>query len=169
MKVMISGHRNFKLAGYDKEWIKIQIEEAINKIQNKLVFFKNNGKTFVHDEYIGLCGGADGIDLWYLELLNFRKLSYHIYIPFDEQDQYMTEEDAKLRKYYIERAYVVKKCRNREMVEDCSYGIVVWDGNKGGTYNCFQQLIEKKKDIYWINPLTKTVNYINNTVEDYNK
>jgi hypothetical protein len=32
--------------------------------------------------------------------------------------------------------------------------------------NCFQMLIEKKKDIYWINPLTKTINYINNTKEE---
>ena len=74
----------------------------------------------------------------------------------------MTKKDAERRKYFIGEARITKKARNREMVEDCNEAIVVWDGTKGGTFNCFQQLIEAKKNIYWINPLTKVINYIKN-------
>lgn len=154
MKIMISGHRNFKLSGYDKEWIQEQIEEAIVFYPGRAVCSK--------DKYIGLCGAADGVDLWYLELLHSHLLDYHIYIPFEEQDLYMTKKDAERRKYFIGEARITKKARNREMVEDCNEAIVVWDGTKGGTFNCFQQLIEAKKNIYWINPLTKVINYIKN-------
>lgn len=41
------------------------------------------------------------------------------------------------------------------MVEKADTGLVVWDGNKGGTHNVFQQLVEKKKPFVWINPVNE--------------
>lgn len=43
------------------------------------------------------------------------------------------------------------------MVEIIDYGIIVWDGNKGGTHNVFQQMIENKKGFVWINPVSEKI------------
>jgi hypothetical protein len=43
------------------------------------------------------------------------------------------------------------------MVEKCNYGIIVFDGNKGGTHNVFQQMVEKHKPFTWINPVWETM------------
>lgn len=158
MKLMISGHRLQKLSAYDKEWIQITIEEGIRYCKRYVKFFQG-------DRLIGLSGVADGVDLWFLELLYNQVYNFHVYIPFEGQEDYMSEEDKKLRNKMIEEARIKYYDRNRRMVQDCDRAIIVWDGTKGGTYNCFQMLVEMKKDIYWINPHTKTVNYINNNKE----
>jgi uncharacterized protein with von Willebrand factor type A (vWA) domain len=44
-----------------------------------------------------------------------------------------------------------------QLVEHCDIGIVIWDGNKGGTHNVLQQLVEKSKSFYWINPVKQVI------------
>jgi len=69
----------------------------------------------------------------------------------------MSAEDAILRQKYINSAQNVLSVKNSWMIEKADIGIVVWDGNKGGTHNVLQQLVEKKKSFQWINPVSETV------------
>ena len=138
MKLMITGHRKAKLAMYDN----VRIEEVIKEELAKRDFF------------VGLSGMADGVDLWFASACIDLKMPLHCYIPFDSQDEYMSDKDKKFRQLLMAKSFQVYKRRNSVMVMDCESAIVVWDGNKGGTNNCFQQLLEHKKPVTWINPIT---------------
>ncbi len=69
----------------------------------------------------------------------------------------MSEQDRREREELLGLAAEVKKVRNRYMTEHCQGAIAVWDGNKGGTHNCFQQLLEFNKPILWLIPQSKKV------------
>ena len=135
MKTLISGHRKQKLCGYDIQWIEASISNSI----------------FSLNTTIGLSGMADGIDLIFCSLLE----NYHCYIPFENQDEYMSEEDKEWRKDLIKKSRKCYKAKNSQMVRDCDNGIIVWDGNKGGTHNVFQQMVECGKPFFWIEPINK--------------
>lgn len=143
MKVMISGHRIHKLQTYRLWWIETAIETALSELSNKIS--------------VGLSGMASGVDLWFCKWCLVFGIPYWACIPFEGQEDTMSEKDAALRAGLIAKAIEVKKVRNRWMVEKCDSAIVVWDGNKGGTHNVFQQLIEAKKDFVWINPVKETI------------
>lgn len=144
MRLMVTGHRIEKLAPYDMEWIKVAMEECVMDARDY------SGAS------LGLSGMASGVDLFFCQIcLDFR-LPYHAYVPFEEQDQYMDGEWAATRKHYLEQAKIVYQARNSKMVEDADLALVVWDGNKGGTHNCMQQLLEKDKLIWWVIPPKKT-------------
>lgn len=145
MKLLISGHRKSKLTNYSESAIVGCIFDCVaNEVENNYV--------------IGLSGMADGVDLWFCEILQSFKINYYACIPFEEQNEYMSECDAYLRDNLIKAAMKVYKIRNSEMINMADKGIIVWDGNKGGTHNVLQQMIENKKPFYWINPVRmKTV------------
>lgn len=145
MNVMVSGHRKEKLLSYDCEWIK----EAIRNI----LFDLKSEKGYVK----GYSGMASGVDLWFCEICKEWDIPYVACIPFEEQSDYMEDDDIILRDELIKTACERKDVRNSYMVEKCDTAIIVWDGNKGGTHNCLQQLVEAKKDFWWINPVKKTV------------
>lgn len=142
MKVLISGHRIQKLAAHDTRWIK----ETISAL--------------IEPHFIGLSGMASGVDLWFCEALKNKNCGYYCYIPFEEQGATMSEEDAQYREELIKLAWGIKKVKNSRMVEDCDMGIIVWDGNKGGTHNVFQQMVEAGKNFWWIEPTNKKVVYM---------
>jgi len=142
---MITGHREKKLIenGYDIKWISNCIEQILTELE----------------PYKPLCysGMADGIDLIFCDICRMLNLPYIVCIPFKEQDKYMSPENWVLHHKLIEDSKEVKEVKNSWMVENIDTAIVVFDGNKGGTANVFQQLIEKRKNFYWINPVGKTV------------
>lgn len=144
MKTMITGHRLYKLQSYDIDWIKNAIEEA---------FYS----TFLEYTSYGLTGMASGVDLWFAEYLLANKMPYASYVPFEGQETTMDAESAELRERLMKTAANVYAVRNSKMVEDADWALVVFDGNKGGTHNVFQQLIEKKKPFVWINPVGKKI------------
>lgn len=143
-KTLVSGHRLFKLQSYDIEWIKIAIEEAVFDIQVQY----------------GLSGAASGIDLWFAEILKFKNIPYAMYIPFNEQENEVEEDEKESRSCLIECARCIKKVRNSQMVSEADNGIIVWDGSKGDTHNVFQQMIEADKPVYWIEPKHKKIRKI---------
>lgn len=147
MKLLVSGHRRKKLDdnNYDKNFIRGSIDEILLEI-------KTLGIPF-----IGYVGMADGVDLMFCESCNALELPYIACIPFDEQDQYMLDCDKWVRTEMINGAKEIKKVKNSWMVEHCDIAICVWDGNKGGTHNVIQQLIEKRIDFYWINPVSNVM------------
>ena len=147
MKTLISGHRLHKLLQYDIDWIKVAIHCSLRD-------------TFLNRTGYGLSGMADGVDLWFLQDLVSNEIPYCACIPFEKQAEYMSEEDRDLRAQLIECADAVELIRNSAMVEKCDVGLIVWDGNKGGTHNVFQQMIEAHKSFVWINPAWESVHEI---------
>lgn len=102
-------------------------------------------------------GMASGIDLIFCEACIVHGLPFIACVPFEGQEDYMTTDTQTKRSRMLKAAKEIKKVKNSWMVENCDMAIVVWDGNKGGTHNVVQQLIEKKKNFYWINPVAKVV------------
>lgn len=144
MKTLITGHRLHKLLSYDIEWIKLALREALDS-------------TFLEYTTYGLSGMASGVDLWFCEALMEQGIHYAACIPFEGQEETMDEESATLRVDLIAAAAEVISVRNSGMVEKANWGLVVWDGNKGGTHNVFQQLVENKKSFVWINPVSQKI------------
>lgn len=141
--MLVSGHRIQKLAGYDHLWIQSRIREL------------------VREYWVGLSGMASGVDLWFCHALLNKGAGFHCYVPFEGQENTMSKKDALLRDSLIEQAWSVKKVRNSQMVEECDAGLIVWDGNKGGTHNVFQQMLEHGKPFIWIEPKNKETYEIN--------
>jgi len=145
VNVMISGHRKDKISSYDCDWIKNAIQGLLVNLETETGFIK------------GYSGMASGVDLWFCKICNDLSIPYVACIPFEEQADYMEDEDIVLRDELITTACERKNVRNSYMVEKCDTAIIVWDGNKGGTHNCLQQLVEAKKDFWWINPVKQMV------------
>ena len=139
MIYIITGHRLEKLSNYDIDWIKLAITDILEKDKNKIS--------------LAYSGMASGVDLWFCEACYELDIPYIACVPFEDQDKRMNKESVELRQHLISKAKGVKTSRNSFMVEKANVGIVVWDGNKGGTHNVLQQLVEKKIDFYWVNPV----------------
>lgn len=145
MKYLVSGHRLFKLKSYDIKWIQDALREVIENL------FLDGRFSY------GLSGMASGVDLWFCQILLDLKIQYTACIPFDNQEDTMDEDSAKYRDKLLSAAGKIMEIRNSGMINIADAGIIVWDGNKGGTHNVFQQMIEKNKHIIWINPVGKKV------------
>lgn len=143
MRLMVSGHRLHKLQNYDIEWIKLAIDSEVERLSNQ----------------IGLAysGMASGVDLWFIQSCLQHNIPYHALVPFDDQEKTMNDESAKLRASYLTKAALIRTCKNSWMVESSDIALVVWDGNKGGTHNVVQQLVEKNIPFYWINPVGQKI------------
>ena len=144
MRVLISGHRLHKLQGYNINWIKSAIEESLD-------YWGTRGLAF------GLSGMASGVDLWFCDICRAMEIPYIACPPFEEQYETMDAESAKHREICLANAIEIKKIRNSSMINLSDGGIIVWDGNKGGTHNVLQQMVEKQKSFTWINPVSEKV------------
>jgi uncharacterized phage-like protein YoqJ len=145
MRLLITGHREYKLVqnGYDIDWITNCIEDILLEVH----------------PFKPLCysGMADGIDLIFCKLCVDLKLPFIACVPFEEQNENMDSFHRNFREQLLSEAKEIKQVKNSWMVENIDTAIVVWDANKGGTHNVVQQLIEKKKNFFWINPVGKVV------------
>jgi uncharacterized phage-like protein YoqJ len=142
MKVLITGHRLFKLSSYDLDWIKEAVELAIVSFPGIAV---------------GLSGMASGVDLWFCQSCHKHNIPYIACPPFEEQVETIPFSEKELREWCLTQASDVWKIRNSQMVARSDAGIVVFDGNKGGTHNVMQQLVENNKPFIWINPVGQKV------------
>ena len=83
MKVLISGHRTEKLKQYDLFGLEIILAERL--------------ATLYRYNYItGLSGMANGIDLMFCRLCITSNIQYYACPPFEEQDEYMNDEEKEL-------------------------------------------------------------------------
>lgn len=142
MKVLITGHRLAKLAHYDISWVKDAIEMAILGMPSIA---------------IGLSGMASGVDLWFCQSCHKHGIPFIACPPFAEQEETVPSPERPLREWCLAQAAEVWHVKNSHMVEKCNAGIVVFDGNKGGTHNVFQQLVEHNKPFVWINPVGQKI------------
>lgn len=113
--------------------------------------------SFLKNTTYGLSGMASGVDLWFCDVLQEFNIPYAACIPFDDQEETMDDDSKVVRAGLIDSAASVLKIKNSIMVEKADAALIVFDGNKGGTYNVFQQLIERKKPMVWINPVGKKI------------
>lgn len=145
MRLIVTGHREEKLTNYDQNWISTRIASLVSTLKRD------------HGVSLAYSGMASGIDLWFCKACQIHELPYIACVPFDEQGDLMTEESRLVRDTYLKSAASIMKVKNSWMVEHADMAIVVFDGNKGGTANVFQQLIEKNKPFVWINPVGQKV------------
>lgn len=143
MKVLITGHRLFKLEAYDTDWIKLALMEIADNQKLPISY--------------GFSGMASGVDLWFCDTLQEAAIPYEACIPFEDQRFEMDEGEQIHRDRLIEAASKVSHVRNRYMVEKAQAGIAVWDGNKGGTHNVVQQMVEAGKPFWWLNPVSQRI------------
>ena len=143
MKLLVTGHRLFKLAAYDVAWIKSAVEDTLLANLDVVSY--------------GFAGMASGVDLWFCQACLALGIPYAACVPFEAQRDEMGPEEATLRDELLAAAAEVRHVRNRVMVEACDAGMVIWDGNKGGTHNVLQQLVEADKPFFWINPVAHKV------------
>jgi uncharacterized phage-like protein YoqJ len=141
MRLIVTGHREEKLKNYSSDWIAIQISQLVYTI---------NVDRGISLAYSGM---ASGVDLWFCEACFKYQIPYIACIPFEEQADYMTPETRLRREDLLKFASQKMSVKNSWMVEHCDEAIVVWDGNKGGTHNVVQQLVEKNIPFTWINPV----------------
>src|SRR6266704_3158617 len=116
MMLTITGHRRKKLDenGYNGIWIRDTIYKVIDELRQT-----NN--------MIGYVGMADGVDLIFCGVCGFMSIPYIACIPFDEQDEYMSDEDKWFRGTCLKAAKEIKKIKNYWMVEKTDIAICVWD------------------------------------------
>lgn len=143
MKVLVTGHRLFKLAAYDRAWIRSAIEETLPAEPGAVTY--------------GYAEMASGVDLWFCAACLALGIPYAACVPFEAQRDEMGPDERADRDALLTSAAEVLHVRNRVMVERCDAGIVVWDANKGGTHNVVQQLVEAGKGFWWLNPVARTV------------
>lgn len=141
---MVTGHRLKKLSNYDLGNIQFALDDLVSTLQTEGVSLAYSGM-------------ADGVDLWFCQSCLWNELPYISCVPFEEQDEYMSAEDKELRKSLLTNAKQIMSVKNSWMVEHADVAIVVWDGNKGGTHNVVQQLVEKNIPFHWINPVSNKI------------
>ena len=143
MRIVITGHRSEKLLTYNFGWIQSAIDDLLVEIKS------NNNDVLAYS------GMASGIDLHFCKSCMILGIPYIACVPFEGQENTMSPRDAEVRALLLQTAKEIKEVKNSWMVEHTDVGIAVFDGNKGGTHNVFQQWIEKRKNFYWINPVGK--------------
>jgi uncharacterized phage-like protein YoqJ len=166
--ICFTGHRPDRLGGYApnpiQDWVKNELEAVIIKALN--------GKT----EYF-VSGGALGVDQWAAEIVieikkQGKPVNLCIAKPFPSQaSRWKQEARAAYEKILKESDKIIEVSeggfaawkmhkRNRWMVDNSKYVIAVWDNEKkGGTWNCLEYALKKRKKVFVINPFEKRVGW----------
>lgn len=158
MKICVTGHRPNKLYGYDittSKYIKLKDKFKELLIQNSCT-----------EAITGIALGADMVfAIAVLELKNQgHDIKLHCAIPCRNHSCKWTKAYQDLYNYILKKADIVKlvsyedykpylmQKRNEYMVDIADKVIAVWDGSKGGTYNCVKYAEKKGKEIIRIVP-----------------
>lgn len=175
LTICFTGHRPDKLGGYDWNTYKNQaIMKKISEVTENLIL-QRNAKQFVF-------GGALGIDQMAFEVVKkhqehwCHELKMILAVPFKNQSiKWFRQSDLNrynsqlkwadevvyvdtVDKYKLsnmqEGVYHPAKMqkRNEFMVDNSDIVVSVWDGTKGGTYNCVKYAQKTNKEILQINP-----------------
>lgn len=158
MKICVTGHRPDKLYGYklsDSKYIKL-------KERFKELLIQNNCTEAI----TGMALGTDMI--FAIAVLELKKqgcdIKLHCAIPCRNHSYKWTKDYQDLYNYILNKANIVKlitdedykpwlmQKRNEYMVDLADKVIAVWDGSKGGTYNCVKYAEKKGKEIIRILP-----------------
>jgi uncharacterized phage-like protein YoqJ len=179
LKISFTGHRPDKLGGYD--WNSEKNKKIRDKLYETILDIMNKSDEKQFHFISGGALGIDQFAFDVVELVtdnsNLDRICFtnEIAIPFSSQACKWQYESAKkyeqqksiadictyvdrLDKYkikgYEEDKYYPAKMqkRNEYMVDNADIVIAVWDGTKGGTYNCVKYAEKLSKKIIVINP-----------------
>ena len=158
MKICVTGHRPDRLYGYkllDPKYVKLK------EIFKELLIQNNCTEAIT-----GMALGADMV--FALAVIELKKqgcdIKLHCAIPCMNHSCKWTKAYQDLYNYILKKADVVKlitgedykpwlmQKRNEYMVDLADKVIAVWDGSKGGTYNCVKYAEKKNKEIIRILP-----------------
>lgn len=158
MKICVTGHRPDKLYGYklsDPKYVKL-------KERFKELLIQNNCTEAI----TGMALGADMV--FAIAVLELKKqgcnIKLHCAIPCRNHSCKWTKTYQDLYNYILNKADIIKlvtdedykpwlmQKRNEYMVDLADKVIAVWDGSKGGTYNCVKYAEKKGKEIIGILP-----------------
>ena len=155
MKIAITGHRPNKL-GNDYNLTSPLINDIKIRLQELIDWHK---PTHL------ISGMALGIDTLWAKMAIKNNIKLIAAIPCLNQDKMWVKPSKDLYKEILsnpltETIYISDKeytfnCMNERniwMVDNCDFLISVWDGTSGGTKNCVDYAISKKKDIIRIDP-----------------
>lgn len=142
--IAFTGHRPNKLGGYGSH------------IHNRLVDLAK-ASIVQHKATLVISGMALGWDTAVAEAAILLGIPFYAAIPFEgqenrwpklNQDKYhsllLKASSVKiigLQKYF----HKAMQDRNKYMVDHCDLLLALWDGSKGGTYNCISYARSKKK------------------------
>lgn len=161
MKICVTGHRPNKLYGYNifnEQWTRLK------------ELFKGLLKEYKCTEAI--TGMALGVDtVFALAVLELKNEGYdiqlHCAIPCKNHSCKWTVESINLYNTILSKADTVKlvseeaytpylmQKRNEYMVNLADKVIAVWDGTRGGTYNCVMYAKSQNTPIIRIKPVNK--------------
>lgn len=154
MTIAVTGHRPDKLNGeYDmrgptSRMIYNELDKIVGQISPSQM----------------ISGMALGVDMIFANVAINRKIPFIAAIPFEGQESKWPESSQrtyrKMLSYATEIKYVCSpgyagwkmQKRNEWMVNNCDVLIAVWNGTKGGTFNCVNYAVDKGKDIRRIDP-----------------
>lgn len=157
MKICVTGHRPDKLYGYNLK------DSRYKKL------FKKFKELLIEDCTEAITGMALGADtLFALAVIKLKQEGYdiklHCAIPCRNHSKNWNNSDQTLYSYILKNAdevklvsdedyrpYLMQK-RNEYMVDHADKVIAVWDGSKGGTYNCVKYAEMQNKEIIRIDP-----------------
>lgn len=156
MIIAVTGHRPNKLNNeYDG------VGPVSNHIREAL---QRNIDQFIPTKMIS--GMALGVDMIWSELAIKNKIplisalpcaNHHKKWPEKAQKRWLNIINHKLcTTHFVSTNEYTAWCmqkRNEWMVNNCNMLIAVWDGTKGGTYNCIDYATTKLKQIIYITPL----------------
>ena len=158
MKICVAGHRSDKLYGYklsDPKYVKL-------KERFKELLIQNNCTEAI----TGMALGSDMV--FAIAILELKKqgcdIKLHCAISCRNHSCKWTKTYQGLYNYILNKADIIKlvtdedykpwlmQKRNEYMVDLADKVIAVWDGSKGGTYNCVKYAEKKGKEIIRILP-----------------
>lgn len=158
MKIAVTGHRPDKL-GNDYAGTSILSE----RIYDELAAIVQRNKT--KPDLTLITGMALGVDTLFAWVAIDLRVPFIAAIPFPGQEKQWPATSQKVYqdiikhplctiKYVSMGEYSSQKMqiRNQWMVDECDGLIAVWDGTPGGTKNCYDYAVSKKKPVVRINP-----------------
>lgn len=153
--VAVTGHRPHKL-GSEYNYIGPYTEFVREQLRNYLLTLK---------PIQAISGVAQGVDTIFALLSLELKIPLLAAVPFKGQEAKWPKKAQELYfqilndpltsvVYVSEPGYDSAKLqiRNEYMVDHCNLLLAVYDGTKGGTYNCIQYARRQKRDIRIIDP-----------------
>jgi uncharacterized phage-like protein YoqJ len=164
MLIAGTGHRPNKLGGYENK----------SSVELFATVILKQKKIFIEDPSYIISGMALGWDQALCVAAISLNIPFEAAIPFKGQDKMWPQSSRDFYEYLLSKAhkityvgtpgYSTKKMNDRNiyMVDQVKLHngamLTLWDGSKGGTYNCIQYAIKQSVLIhhawsYWINPL----------------
>lgn len=141
-----TGHRPDKLGGYDEDVFRALVELARTAITR-------------YEPLLVISGMAQGWDQALAQAAQDLRVPYAAAVPFANQDMvWPREARARYRALLAGASHVAMvspgpftpakmQRRNEWMVDHCDALLALWDGSRGGTFNCLEYARVRRRQV----------------------